>query len=354
MDEVLSRLEGWLALPGVREVAILAATVVAAMLVRLVFGRLMAKLVRRTQSEVDDRIIAICRGPVVSLVVLLGAGLLVMGLELPDTVRFLLLGVLQTLGVVLVASTLIRIADLIVDSTVKRGEGVGLIQPKTAPLVEMVSKIVIFAGAVYFVFVAWEIDLTTWLASAGIVGIAVGFAAKDTLANLFSGFFIIADAPYKVGDFIILDNGIRGQVVDIGIRSTRILTRDDVEVTVPNAVIASSKIVNETSGRHTMMRVRVNVSVAYGSDVDEVRRILMECTQGVEHTVDDPTPRVRFREMGDSGLLFQLLVWIDEPVFRGRVIDALNTRVYKALNAAGIEIPYPKQDIYIKEAPGVR
>jgi small-conductance mechanosensitive channel len=141
-------------------------------------------------------------------------------------------------------------------------------------------------------------------------------------------------------------------VVDIGIRSTRILTRDDIEVTVPNAVIASSKIVNETSGRHPKMRVRVKIGVAYGSDVDEVRTVLLSCVEGVEHVAAEPAPRVRFRAFGDSALLFELLTWVDEPVFRGRVLDALNAKVYKALNGAGIEIPYNKMDVYIKRDGG--
>jgi small-conductance mechanosensitive channel len=201
------------------------------------------------------------------------------------------------------------------------------------------------------VCIAWRIPLASWLTSAGIVGLAVGFAAKDTLANLFSGIFIIADAPYKVGDYVVLDQNIRGVVVDIGIRSTRVMTRDDIEVTVPNALIANAQIVNETGGRHDKMRVRVKVSAAYGSDVDRVREVLLSCVDGVAHLAETPTPRVRFRQLGDSGLHFELLAWIDEPVFRGRVLDELNTKVYNALNEAGIEIPYTKQDVFIKELP---
>jgi len=78
----------------------------------------------------------------------------------------------------------------------------------------------------------------------------------------------------------------------------------------------------------------------------------MGCIEGVGHLCDIPEPRVRFREFGSSGLLFELLAWIDEPVFRGRVLDALHVNVYKAFNAAGIEIPYAKRDVYVKELPG--
>ena len=210
----------------------------------------------------------------------------------------------------------------------------------------------VVGGAVYLILLTWNIDVTHWAASAGVMGIALGFAAKDTLANFFAGIFILADTPYQPGDFVILEDGIRGQVTDIGIRSTRLLTRDDIEVTLPNAIIANSKIVNESQGPYLKMRVRVKVAVAYGSDVKQVESVLMSCTEGVEHLVGWPSPRVRFREFGDSGLLYELMAWIDEPVMRGRVLHELNSRVYKALNEAGIEIPYAKQDIYIKEFPG--
>jgi small-conductance mechanosensitive channel len=216
----------------------------------------------------------------------------------------------------------------------------------------MVLKVAVFGAFLYFFCIAWHIPLTSWLTSAGIVGIAVGFAAKDTLANLFSGIFIVADSPYKVGDFVVFDNQLRGQVIEIGMRSTRILTRDDVEITVPNSVIANAHIVNETGGPYDKMRVRVRVEAAYGSDVDEVERVLLGASAGVNSVCADPEPRVRFREFGGSGLVFELLTWVDEPVNRGRVLHELNRNVYKSFAAAGIEIPYSKHDVYVKEMPG--
>jgi small-conductance mechanosensitive channel len=245
----------------------------------------------------------------------------------------------------------LRSSKVVLEALSRNVDRLGWIQPKTVPLLDMVAKFLVVGAGVYFVCVAWNVPLTSWLASAGIVGIAVGFAAKDTLANLFSGVFILADAPYKVGDFVVLDGGLRGEVQEIGIRSTRILTRDDVEVTVPNAVIGNARIVNETGGPHDKMRVRVKVSAAYGSDVDQVRDVLMSCSEDVMHVVGEPAPRVRFRSFGASGLDFELLAWIEQPLFRGRVLDDLNRRVYKAFKDAGIEIPYSKQDVYVKEFP---
>jgi len=270
--------------------------------------------------------------------------------ELPSTLTTILLGAIKTVLVIMWAMILSSVGSLVL-STVGRGEGGGLLQPKTLPLFSITLKVLIFGAAMYFILAAWHIDMTTWLASAGVVGIAVGFAAKDTLANLFAGVFILADAPYKIGDFIVIDGVTRGRITDIGIRSSRLLTRDDVEVTVPNAVIANAKIVNETGGRNDKMRVRVKVGVAYGSDVPQVRQILLDCVADVPHVCANPTPRVRFREMADSALVFELLVWAEEPIYRGRVLDALNENVYDALRAAEVEIPYPKRDVYLRTAP---
>ncbi len=120
---------------------------------------------------------------------------------------------------------------------------------------------------------------------------------------------------------------------------------------MPNAVIGNAKIVNESSGPSPKMRVRVNASVAYGSDVDRVKEVLLECSQGVPHSSEDQSPVVRFVAMGESSLDFQVMVWLKHPVFRGRVRDEINTRIYKALAEEGLEIPFPQRDLHIKEWP---
>jgi small-conductance mechanosensitive channel len=349
VTELVQKISSLVLDPSYREVAILTLTVVLAVIVRLVFSRLVLRLTHRTKTTVDDQIVESFRRPLILVILLAGLGLTLHGLEMPELVRFASLGAIKTIAIVVISSAAMRISHVLLDALSRQVDRVSFIQPKTLPLLEIIAKVLIFGGGAYFVFLAWNIDVTTWLASAGIIGIAVGFAAKDTLANLFSGIFILADAPYQIGDFIILDNGLRGQVLEIGIRSTRILTRDDIEVTLPNAVIAGSKIVNETSGKDQKMRVRVQVSVAYGSDVDQVRRVLLECVEGVDNVEDTPSPRVRFRRFGDSGLDFELLAWVTEPVFRGRALDDLNTKVYKRFGEEGIEIPYPKLDLYVKE-----
>ena len=130
----------------------------------------------------------------------------------------------RALAVVLVSMLLAKFVDLltstILASMSRLADRVTWLEARTLPLFDNLSKIVIFGLAIYFFLIAWELDLSAWLASAGIMGIAVGFAAKDTLANLFGGLFVIMDAPYKLGDFINLDSGERGRVIKIGLHSS--------------------------------------------------------------------------------------------------------------------------------------
>ena len=186
------------------------------------------------------------------------------------------------------------------------------------------------------------------LASAGVIGLALSFAAKDSLANLFAGAFILADAPYKNGDFVVLDSVERGRVTHIGLRSTRMLTRDDVEITIPNAVMGNSKITNESGGPYEKERIRVQVGVAYGTDIDRVEELLMAIAVSHSEILEDPEPRVRFRTFGESSLDFELLGWIREPVLRGRLRHLLCKEIYKCFMEEGIEIPYPKRDVYLQ------
>jgi small-conductance mechanosensitive channel len=128
------------------------------------------------------------------------------------------------------------------------------------------------------------------------------------------------------------------------------MTRDDVEITLPNAVIANAKIVNESGGPWEKTRVTVTVGVAYGSVLEAVREVLGQAAISVPNVVKDPEPRIRFIEMGDSALIFRVMVWIEEPILRGQVIDALNTSIYDGLNSAGITIPFPQRDVHLHQA----
>ena len=346
MDQIIMLLSN----PYIKAFTIVLASGLAAAIVKWIFSAVLSKIVKRTKTSFDDKLLELLNKPVFYTVLLVGIDIAVHTLKLPDNLQFILVGLVKTTVLLIWTGSAWKFATLTLRELSRLPTSFKFVQSRTLPLFDNLGKIGILAGALYFFLLTWGINITAWLASAGIVGIAVGFAAKDSLANLFSGIFIMVDAPYKVGDFINLDGGERGRVTDIGLRSTRILTRDDVEITIPNSVIAGSKIVNESGGPNEKERIRISIGIAYGSDIDIVRETLVDIAKSNANVEDEPEPRVRFREFGESELSFQLLFWIAEPVLRGRVIDELNSEIYRMFKKRGIEIPFPQRIIHMRPA----
>ena len=318
--------------------------------VNLFLDVILHKLASKSQNQLDDQIIRLLRPPVFYSIMIIAA-VIAAKLIFSGSMEIVMVSLLETAAVIFWTVLTLRLSRLLIRASSRQVNKFTLIHAQTLPLFENLAMMLVIGLSLYFIFFIWNIDMTAWLASAGILGIAIGFASKDTLANLFSGVFILADAPYKIGDFVVLDSGERGEVTHIGIRSTRILTRDDVEVTIPNSIMGNSKIINESGGPHKKYRIRIKVGVAYGSDIDEVKKILLDVAAEEESVCNDPEPRVRFRQFGASSLDFELLCWILDPVLRGRVTDVLNSTIYKKFQEFDIEIPYAKQDVYIKSMP---
>ena len=348
MLEYLELIIEWLKIPAVQAVLCILASILAAKLVDWTLVRVLSKLVNRTKSTIDDKIIQIVHRPIYYSILFMGLGISVKLFPLPEVIAFTFVGLFKTITIIFWSVALFQSFIHFIDWYSHQSKNTGIIQAHTLPLFDNVGKVIIFMVATYFILVSWDVDVTGWLASTTIIAMVLGLAAKDTVANLFAGFFIMADTPYKPGDYINLDGGERGYVKNIGLRSTRIMTRDDIEITIPNALIANSKIINESGGPDENERIRINISVAYGSDIDHVRAILLEIAKASNNICIEPNPRVRFRSFGDSGLILQLLFWIEKPEDRGRIIDEINSEIYKRFNKENIEIPYPQRTLHIQ------
>jgi MscS family membrane protein len=309
------------------------------------------KLSARTRTSLDEKLFRLLAGVAAVVLVYLSVVAAVQVLPLPAPLTTVLTRLLVSMLILYLMRATLRGTHLALLAVSELRDRFPIVEERTIPLFDIVFTVVIVLIAAYALLQVWNIDATAWLASAGVIGIAVGFAAKDTLANLFAGFFIIADAPYKVGDYIVLDSGDRGEVTRVGIRSTRVLTRDDVEIIIPNSEMANTKVVNESGGRWLKFRIRIKVGVAYGSDVDHVAGVLERVAIGHDRVCTDPEPRVRMRGFGDSSLDFELLCWVDHPSERGLVSHHLYMDIYKALGREGIEIPFPQRDVWMRSAP---
>lgn len=332
---------------------ILASFLAAAAILKYVVAKIMIRLVKFTKSETDDKIIEILRNPVFFTILLIGIafanGYLKSNLEADfDLSKKFADGVnhvLYSLIAIFWAAAGIKIGRIILTAALERvGDESGL-RKDVYPLADNLIKIAFILGALAAIIAIWNYDVTPLLASAGVASVVIAFAAKDTFANFFGGISVFMDKPYKIGDYINLDTGERGEVVNIGMRSTRIQTRDDIMITIPNSIIANSKVVNE-SQPVANFRARIPIGVAYGTDADKVEKILMQIAYENENVESEPEPRVRFREFADSSLNFELLCWVAEPALRGLTIHEINKRINVRFAEEGITIPFPQRDVH--------
>jgi len=218
-------------------------------------------------------------------------------------------------------------------------------------LLELVAKYVIWFAAVILILATFKVDITPFLAGAGIAGLAIALAAQDIISNFFGGAIITVDKPFKINDRIKVDTYV-GDVVSIGPRSTRIRTLDSQIVTIPNNKITTNIIVNYAMPDQKL-RITIPVSVAYGSDINKVKAILLDIAQNVigttQYLLADPAPKVFFLEFGDSGMKFVLYVWAKAYNLPDEVKDAVNSRIAERFSAEGIQIPFPQLEVSIKK-----
>lgn len=213
-----------------------------------------------------------------------------------------------------------------------------------APLISNIVSIGLMIGSIAFILNLWNYDITPLLGAVGVLGVALGFAARETVSNFLGGLALYFDETYRVGDFLELNDGKSGSVINFGIRSTTLRTKDNVQVNVPNSVLSSNQVTNKSAPKEEI-RIKIPVGVAYGTDIDVLEEILLNIAEENEYTLSNPKPSTRFKKFGDSSIQYQLLVWVQSPLQIPVVRDRINSRIYKDLNEEGIEIPYPKRDI---------
>jgi len=312
----------------------------------LFIDRLLIRIAARTKWQADERIMEIIHRPICWSIFLIGimhALLLEPALHPPWNI--ILPNMVKTLILMVWWFSLIReITDM--DET-NMGWLLEKVDKTHFYMIKNISRIVLLFTGILWGLVIWKVNLTPLFASAGIIGIAIALAAKDTLANFFGGIALFVDAAYKVGDYIILDSGERGEVVEVGIRSTKIKTRDDILITVPNSIMSTTKIINQ-SAPEPRYRIRIDVGIAYDSNLRLVEKTLLSVAEQNHALADKPLPRVRVRSFGESAINFQLLVWVQDPRHRGRETHNLLKMIHSAFQERGIEIPFPKRDIYLQ------
>lgn len=213
-----------------------------------------------------------------------------------------------------------------------------------------ISQIAANAVLVIGIFIVLQntgIHLEALTVFAGAIGVGIGFGLQNITSNFISGLVILAERPITIGDRVEVA-GVAGQVQKIRARSTVIVTNDNITMIVPNQKFIDSPVTNWTYG-DPRVRFRIPVGVAYGSDVELVRRTLIEAAEEDPHTLKEPAPSVFFVAFGDSSLNFELVAWSDEMSNRPQTYRSdLNFAINRKLAEAGIEIPFPQRDLNIR------
>jgi small-conductance mechanosensitive channel len=200
-----------------------------------------------------------------------------------------------------------------------------------------------------FALSAAGVDLTALSVLGGALGVGLGFGLQKLAANYVSGFVILAERSLRIGDTVRVDN-FEGVVADIKTRYTLIRSLSGRESIVPNEKLITERIENLSLGDPKVV-LSTEVAVGYDSDVDEVRRVLLEAASGAPRVIDEPAPGVQLVRFGADGLEFKLLFWIADPQNgSGNVVSEVNIRVLKGLRAAGIDIPYPQRVVHVRDS----
>ncbi len=334
-------------------------------IVRMIFSLTERRLTDRTRTELDNALLRAVKGPVGIAVWILGLKWAVASLNPvawrlfsgdPDTLLSawdrVTDGIFFVLLALVVTSLVIRsfnaLAAWYANRIAVRTES--QIDDELVPLVRRVFQIVAWAVAVIIAFDHFGIPVDALVVSLGAGSLAFALAAQETLSNMIGGFVLFVDRPFRIGDRVRLENGVTGDVLEIGLRSTKILTFDNTVMVVPNAQIGKEKVTN-LSYPDPKIRVVVEFGVAYISEVETVRAAALAVARAHPKVLEEPEPQVDLLAFGDSALQMRLVARVADYTDQWNTTVELRQELLQAFRAGGIEIPFPQRDLWLR-SPG--
>lgn len=336
-------------------VATIVLATVVYFLVRWILGRAKKRWVTRTETRLDDHFVEFLLSAGLFSIIAWAAWRLIHVWSIPNATGDAPLAANWVLAIwvgllFLPLSRFIGdILDVVEGRVIAKGETT--LDETAFPLINRTVRFIILALGAVLALDLLGLNIAPLLAGAGVMGLALSLAAKDTLSNLIAGVLLIMDRPFKVGDRIELwsapnETGTWGDVIEIGLRATKIRNPDNLVIVVPNSQIMVRDIINYTmSGQD--IRLRIPFSVAYESDIDRAKVLLIAAAKKVEGVKLSPEPIVIVRGFGPSDVQIQLRVWILEARNRRRIADEITGKAVAAFADAGVEIPYPKRELII-------
>lgn len=207
----------------------------------------------------------------------------------------------------------------------------------------------VYIIAIIVSFQSLGLDISLLIASSAALFVGIGLGLQSIFKDITSGIFLLFEKTIQVGDLIETDKLV-GRVLEIGIRTSKVKTRDDIMIIIPNSFIISEKVTNWSAG-NKRTRFIITVGVAYGSDTKKVKDILIECAQKHKFVDNELAPFVRFIDFGDSALMFDLLFWSEHTWEVERTKSDIRFEIDEAFRKNGITIPFPQRDLHLKSAP---
>ena len=303
-----------------------------------------------TATDLDDRILLRITPPASLLVVSAGLYFSVKSLPLPEKVHIAAAGALFILTIVILTNIVYRSLDelLVWYSSRLADKGTYGLDRQIMPLVEKLATIFLVGTALIIVLKHFNYDILSLVTALGIGSLAIGLAAKDTLANMISGFTLMIDRPFRIGDRIQLTGGQTGDVQDIGLRSTKIKTLDNQLLIIPNSDLCNNLLTNQAFP-DLRAKGRINLGVAYGSDADRVKQLLVATALESGAVLHDPPPEAFFTSFGDSALQMALFFWVEEYTQLFPATDKINSLILTRFNEHGIGIPFPTRAVIMQK-----
>lgn len=323
--------------------------------VLLIVRPIIHKIFKDTETDVDDKILSIIGGPVVAFIFFYGfIQSIVVFPDVPEWFMDILMRVYALVAsflVVYIAYKVFKAVFMPLGMEYSKKTETEL-DDVLIPLIDKLGGVLIIIFGLFWIASTQGINVTVFIAGIGVAGLVIAFAMQDTLANFFSGIFILTDRPFKEGDTILID-GDYCRVEKIGLRSTWLYNRFDHDIVIfPNKTMASSKIVNLTAPDNKF-KAKAAVGVAYGSDLDLVQNIMIESISKQPGVIlDDPNraPFVRFQEFGDSSLNFKVTAWIHDIFDQWKIAHDTRLEINRRFEEEGIEIPFPQRVVHMEPA----
>jgi small-conductance mechanosensitive channel len=330
-----------------RFLLILAVSIGMASIAKLILKNVLKPIAKKTKTKVDDLIIKSISSIIFYIVIVLGFKFAIQHFKFETS---LYSDIVNSLLIVVVTFLVLRIISNFTKHWIKdwASKTKSTADDRLIPLVAKILNTVVVILAFIFIFDIWNINISPLLTTAGIAGLALGFAVRDSLANILGGIQLVLDKTFKVGDKIQLETGEMGIILDIGLRSTKLRTYDNEVIYIPNGSMANSKIKNFTVP-DLSIRVNVNFGVEYGSDPEKVRQVVLEALKMIDTVIDDPEPAVQFLSMSDFSLDFVARAWVASYADAYSTKITMTDAIYKALNKAKIGIPFPTRTIYTRK-----